>query len=94
MPLQLANFGLLAIKQLAGVKADYIQGAEGESGLATGQPGCYAGSLVEQCLTNTLKENGMKELDKISDISTRLIVNKASLKTRSRLIAEITDALK
>ena len=43
---------------------------------------------------NTLKENGMKELDKISDISTRLIVNKASLKTRSRLIAEITDALK
>ncbi len=43
---------------------------------------------------NTLKENGMKELDKISDISTRLIVNKASLKTRSRLIAEITEALK
>ena len=43
---------------------------------------------------NTLKENGMRELDKISDISTRLIVNKASLKTRSRLIAEITDALK
>ena len=43
---------------------------------------------------NTLKENGMKELDKISDISTRLIVNKASLKTRSRLIDEITDALK
>ena len=43
---------------------------------------------------NTLKENGMKEIDKIADISTRLIANKASLKTRSRLIAEITEALK
>ena len=38
-----------------------------------------------------LEENGMKELEKISDVSTRLIVNKASLKTRSRLIAEITE---
>ena len=44
--------------------------------------------------TDKKVEERMKELDKISDISTRLIVNKASLKTRSRQIAEITEALK
>ena len=41
----------------------------------------------------TLEENGLKELEKISDISTRLIANKASLKTESMLINEIKDAL-
>ena len=41
----------------------------------------------------TLEENGLKELEKISDISTRLIANKASLKTESILIKEIKEAL-
>lgn len=41
----------------------------------------------------TLKENGLKEIKFISDISTRLIANKASLKTQSKLINEIKEAL-
>ena len=41
----------------------------------------------------TLEENGLKELEKISDISTRLIANKASLKTQSSLMHEIKEAL-
>ena len=41
----------------------------------------------------TLKENGLKEIQTISEISTRLIANKASLKTRSDLINEIKDSL-
>ena len=34
----------------------------------------------------TLKENGLKELDLISDISSRLIVNKSSFKTNNKTI--------
>ena len=41
----------------------------------------------------TLEENGLKELQKITDISTRLIANKASLKTQSALMHEIKKAL-
>ena len=41
----------------------------------------------------TLKENGLEEIKFISDISTRLIANKASLKTQSELINEIREAL-
>ena len=41
----------------------------------------------------TLEENGLKELQKITDISTRLIANKASLKTQSALMHEIKEAL-
>ena len=41
----------------------------------------------------TLEENGLKEIKTIADISTRLIANKASIKTRSSLINEITNAL-
>ena len=41
----------------------------------------------------TLKENGLEEIKFISDISTRLIANKASLKTQSKLINEIKDCL-
>lgn len=42
----------------------------------------------------TLKENGMIEIDTVSEISTRLIANKASLKTRSKFINEIIEAFK
>ena len=42
----------------------------------------------------TLKENGLEELKVIANISTRLIANKASIKTRSKLINEISEALK
>jgi len=41
----------------------------------------------------TLKENGLEEIKFISDISTRLFANKASLKTQSKLINEIKEAL-
>ena len=41
----------------------------------------------------TLEENGLKELQKITDISTRLIANKASLKTQSALMNQIKKAL-
>ena len=37
----------------------------------------------------TLEENGLKEIKIIADISTRLIANKASIKTRSSAINEI-----
>ena len=41
----------------------------------------------------TLQENGLKEIKTIADISTRLIANKASIKTRSSLINDIANAL-
>ena len=41
----------------------------------------------------TLKENGLDEIKVIADISTRLIANKASIKTRSTLINEIIEVL-
>ena len=41
----------------------------------------------------TLQENGLKEIKTIAEISTRLIANKASIKTRSSLINDITTAL-
>ena len=41
----------------------------------------------------TLRENGLDEIKVIADISTRLIGNKASIKTRPALINEIIEAL-
>ena len=40
---------------------------------------------------NTLKENGLQEIQVIRDISTRLIANKAALKTKSSLIEELLE---
>ena len=42
----------------------------------------------------TLKENGLKELEKISDITSRLIVNKSSFKSKYEEINEILRELK
>ena len=42
----------------------------------------------------TLKENGLHEIQVIREISTRLIVNKAALKTKSALINEILEIFK
>jgi ATP phosphoribosyltransferase len=42
----------------------------------------------------TLTANGLTEIKTIADISTRLIANKASMKTKSTIINEIMDALK
>ena len=42
----------------------------------------------------TLKENGLKELEKISDITSRLIVNKSSFKSKYKEINEILSELK
>ena len=39
----------------------------------------------------TLKENGLHEIQVIRDISTRLIANKAALKTKSSLIQNLVD---
>ena len=37
----------------------------------------------------TLKDNDLKEIEQIAEISTRLIANKASIKTRSELVTHI-----
>ena len=42
----------------------------------------------------TLTANGLTEIQTIADISTRLIANKASMKTKSKIINEIMEALK
>ena len=42
----------------------------------------------------TLTANGLTEIKTIADISTRLIANKASIKTKSAIINEILEALK
>ena len=42
----------------------------------------------------TLTANGLTEIQTIADISTRLIANKASIKTKSTIINEIMEALK
>ena len=42
---------------------------------------------------NTLKANGMKPLEHIADISSRLIVNKASMRTRNQIIASLVERL-
>ena len=42
----------------------------------------------------TLTANGLTEIKTIADISTRLIANKASIKTKSTIINEIMEALK
>jgi len=41
----------------------------------------------------TLKANGLKEVEKISDVSARLIVNQAALKTRPERLRPLMDAL-
>lgn len=41
----------------------------------------------------TLKQNGLVEVETIAEITTRLIVNRASLKTKQRRISEIIEGL-
>lgn len=43
---------------------------------------------------STLKANGLEVIEKISDISTKMIVNKVSLKFKKDQIFELIDALK
>ena len=42
----------------------------------------------------TLKENGLVVLDRICDISARLIVNKASFKMKQKEIGEFIEGIK
>ena len=42
---------------------------------------------------NTLKANGLEAREEIADISSRLIVNKAAMKTKYNEIQAIVDAL-
>ncbi|MBR5228478.1 MAG: ATP phosphoribosyltransferase regulatory subunit [Firmicutes bacterium] len=42
----------------------------------------------------TLKENGLSVVEEIADISARFIVNRASLKTKEKQVAEIMEALR
>ncbi len=43
---------------------------------------------------NTLRANGLTEVEKIADITARFVVNRASMKVRSRALGELVDALK
>jgi ATP phosphoribosyltransferase len=40
-----------------------------------------------------LRENGLVEVETIAEVTSRLIVNRASLKTKHRRIAAIIDGL-
>lgn len=42
---------------------------------------------------NTLRANGLAPLDKIADISARLIVNKAAMKMKHQTVKQLIDAL-
>ena len=42
---------------------------------------------------NTLRANGMTPLEHIADVSTRLVVNKAAMRTRHQLIQEVIETL-
>ena len=42
---------------------------------------------------NTLKANGLKPVDHIADISSRLVVNKASIKMKHEKISAIIDQI-
>ena len=42
---------------------------------------------------NTLRANGMSPLEHIADISTRLVVNKAAMRTRHGVIQQVIEAL-
>lgn len=43
---------------------------------------------------NTLRANGMEPLELIANISSRLIVNKASMKTKYKAVTELTEQIK
>ena len=43
---------------------------------------------------NTLKENGLKELKVIKEISTRLIVNKSKFRTKNKEIKKFIQRIK
>ena len=43
---------------------------------------------------NTLKANGLKPIDHIADVSSRLIVNKASMKMKHEKISQIIEQIK
>lgn len=64
------------------------------------------GSVELACVTNlsdiivdivesgrTLKENGLEVLDTVCDISARLIINPASMKTKNKVILELIDKI-
>jgi ATP phosphoribosyltransferase len=42
---------------------------------------------------NTLRANGMEPLDEIAHISSRLIVNKASMRARYRVVQDLIERL-
>jgi ATP phosphoribosyltransferase len=42
----------------------------------------------------TLEENGLKELKLISNISSRMIVNKSSFKSNNKMIKDLLNNLK
>ena len=41
----------------------------------------------------TLEENGLKELEEISEISSRLIVNKSSFKSKNKIISNLATLI-
>lgn len=54
----------------------------------------FADEIVDIVDTgNTLKANGLEPLETIANISSRLIINKASMKLKHQQVQELTDAL-
>ena len=52
-----------------------------------------ADAIVDLVLTgNTLKANDLVEVEQITDISSRLVVNQASLKLKQKQLRHIIDA--
>ena len=42
----------------------------------------------------TLKENGLKEIEKIMDVQSKLIINRSAYKTKTKKIEYIIDTIK
>ena len=54
-----------------------------------------AGRIVDLVDTGrTLKENGLVEIEHIADVSSRLVVNRAALKTRPDLLGGWVDRIR
>ena len=54
-----------------------------------------AGRIVDLVDTGrTLKENGLVEIEHIADVSSRLVVNRAALKTRPELLGGWVDRIR
>ena len=42
----------------------------------------------------TLKENGLKEIEKIMDVQSKLIINRSAYKTKTKMIEFVIESIK